>query len=139
MAKVTRPAGRVPQLEERCREDVGDDRFIPYLQLHEFEALVLADLMLLAEQHPHRQRAIRELAERLDREFESPEHVNRLTPPSYRILAAVPEYQKSSDGILTTARIGLPKLRQRCRHFGEWIDRLERVGQSDSQTTPRSL
>jgi Domain of unknown function (DUF4276) len=127
-ANAAPPQERVRHLEERCRADFGDERFVPYIQLHEFEALVLSDLPVLAEQHPNRRRAIRELAARLDRKFESPEHVDRLEPPSYRIRAVVPEYQKAVDGVITTTKIGLSKLRQRCQHFGGWLDALERVG-----------
>ena len=83
---------------------------------------------VLTELHPNRRREIRKLAAYLDREFKSPEHVNRLEPPSYRIKAAVPEYQKVVDGVVTAARIGLPKLRQRCPHFAQWLDFLEGVG-----------
>jgi hypothetical protein len=121
------PHDRVRRLEEHCREDIGDRRFFPYLQLHEFEALLLSDLAALAEQRPNRRREILELADRLDREFESPEHVNKLQPPSYRIQAVVPEYQKVTDGVVTLERIGLQRLRERCRHFGEWLYRLEGV------------
>jgi Domain of unknown function (DUF4276) len=122
------PRERVRYLEDRCKEEIADDRFVPYLQLHEFEALVLCDLPLLAEQHPNRRRQIQELAAGLDREFASPEDVNHFQPPSYRIRQAVPEYQKIADGVITTEKIGLPKLRQRCRHFGDWVATLERVG-----------
>ena len=34
---------RVGTLEQKMAEDIGDSRFIPYIQLHEFEALILAD------------------------------------------------------------------------------------------------
>ena len=35
-------------------EDVQDQRFIPYLQLHEFEALILTDVCCLAKFYPNR-------------------------------------------------------------------------------------
>src|SRR5580700_11160603 len=69
------PLARVRHLEERCAEDIGDRRFFSYLQLHEFEALLLADLKVLIEQHPNRGTEIGDLAARLEREFPSPEHV----------------------------------------------------------------
>jgi len=119
------PALRVRMLERHFTEDIGDRRFSCYLQRHEFEALLLADLTLLAEQHPNRQKEISELAKRLDRDFESPEHVNRLRPPSYWIKDEVPEYNKTVDGPVTAASIGLPRLRERCPHFGQWLQRLE--------------
>ena len=118
---------RVRHLEERFADDIGDRRFFPYLQLHEFEALVLAGLPLLAEQHPNRRKDIHDLDSRLNREFASPEHVNRLRPPSYWLNDVVPEYNKTVDGVVITSRMGLTQLRKRCAHFGEWLDRLEKL------------
>lgn len=112
-------------MQQRFTEDVGDRRFFAYLQLHEFEALLLTDLTALIEQHPNRRREISELAKRLDREFESPEHVDRFHPPSYRIQEAVPEYNKTIDGPITASRIGISKLRERCPHFGQWLQHVE--------------
>jgi Domain of unknown function (DUF4276) len=80
---------------------------------------------MLADQHPNRRKEIGHLAAHLDREFESPEHVDRLRPPSYWIKAAVPEYNKTTDGPITASRIGIPRLRERCPHFGLWLRRLE--------------
>jgi hypothetical protein len=119
------PAERVSLLERNFNEDVGDGRFFAYLQLHEFEALLLADLTVLVKQHPNRRKEIVDLAARLGREFPSPEHVDRLRPPSYWIKEAVPEYNKTVDGPTTASEIGLPTLRERCPHFGQWLRRLE--------------
>ena len=116
---------QVQYLEKCFLEDVADDRFFPYLQLHEFEALVLAGLPLLADQRPNRRASILELAARLERDFESPEHVNHQRPPSYWIKDVVPEYDKRTDGVVTATGIGLPRLRERCRHFGQWLHQLE--------------
>jgi len=113
----------VRKLEQLFEEDVRDRRFVPYLQLHEFEALLLSDLPVLAEQHPNRKKEIRELAKHLQES--DPEHVNRLRPPSYWIKDVVPEYNKRTSGVITVGRIGLAKLRERCRHFGQWLDVLE--------------
>jgi hypothetical protein len=88
------PAGRASRLEQSFTEDVGDSRFFSYLQLHEFEALLLADLKLLVEQHPNRRKEIIDLAARLSRDFESPEHVDRLRPPSYWIKGPSPRAQQ---------------------------------------------
>jgi hypothetical protein len=119
------PFERVQHLEHQCMEDISDHRFFPYLQLHEFEALLLADLTVLIEQHPNRRKEVGDLTARLDREFPSPEHVDRMRPPSYWIKDAVPEYSKTIDGPITAARIGFPTLRKRCPHFGQWLKRLE--------------
>jgi hypothetical protein len=47
------PFEGVQHLEHQCMEDIGDRRFFPHLQLHEFEALLLAGLTVLKEQHPN--------------------------------------------------------------------------------------
>jgi hypothetical protein len=119
------PAGRVRRLEQQFTEDVADPRFFAYLQLHEFEALLLADLTVLVEQHPNRSEEIGELVTRLGQKFASPEHVDRLRPPSYWIKDVVPEYNKTIDGPITASRIGLSRQRERCPHFGQWLRHLE--------------
>jgi hypothetical protein len=124
-ANFESPGKRVCQIEQRFTEVIGDNRFFAYLQLHEFEALLLADLTALIEQHPNRRKDLDELKKRLDLEFDSPEHVDRLSPPSYRIKDAVPEYSKTVDGPITASRIGFPKLREKCPHFGQWLKRME--------------
>lgn len=121
------PLERVRVLEKHFAHDIDDPRFIPYLQLHEFEALILVGLAELEHQHPNRRRDIKELCERLARESSDPEEVDGLRPPSYRIKEVIPEYNKRVDGLATAERIGLPRLRERCRHFGEWLSRLESI------------
>jgi hypothetical protein len=118
------PADRVRHLEECFNADVADGRFFAYLQLHEFEALLLADSSALIELHPNRQAGIQALEKRVAR-FNSPELVNRDRPPSYWIKDAIPEYHKTVDGPIVTGTIGLSRLRERCPHFGEWLSRLE--------------
>jgi hypothetical protein len=122
------PQQRVLHLEKRLSEEIGDRRFRPYIQLHEFEALVLTDLMGLAEQYPKQRRDLKDLGDRLNKEFPTPEDVNRITPPSHRIRQIVPEYDKILDGVAALTKIGLPALRARCPHFREWCDFLETVG-----------
>ena len=129
------PYERVAILEERFCENVSsardDHRFIPYLQLHEFEALLLAAPEALRseflEREPEIGRLIREV-EALD----NPELINETeeNAPSKRIIRHIPEYKgkKATAGPELTERIGLPTLRARCRHFDEWISKLEGLG-----------
>lgn len=120
-----RPLHRVRRLESNCAGDIGDIRFSPYIQLHEFEALVLTNLSVLANRYHEYRAGIRALEQQL-KDFESPEHVDSLQPPSRRIHAAVPVYDKIIDGVDVTSAIGLPKLREKCRHFAQWLDHLEK-------------
>lgn len=125
------PLQRAAALEEALAQDIGDHRFVPYIQVHEFEALLLADPAKLDSQFPDDVDGIRRLGEMASR-CESPEHIDdgSATAPSKRIIREIPAYdgQKASAGPIVAARIGLSILRARCIHFGRWIDRLEALG-----------
>ena len=122
------PYQRVQTLEDALRDDISDWRFVPYIQLHEFEALLLCDPQNLDAQFPDRSNEIRELAEKIST-FDSPEHVNDGpdTAPSKRIIDVIPEYKgrKASAGPIVAEKIGLAALRSDCSHFGKWLDKLE--------------
>ena len=119
---------RVQTLEDALRDDISDWRFVPYIQVHEFEALLLCDPQKLDVQFPDRNTEIGKLAEEITT-FDSPEHVNDGpdTAPSKRIINVIPEYagRKQSAGPIVAEKIGLTALRSDCRHFGEWLDKLE--------------
>ena len=61
------------------------------------------------------------------RQFPTPEHIDDdpSTAPSKRILKLFPNYQKPTAGILIAKAIGLERLRVECKHFDEWLKRLE--------------
>jgi hypothetical protein len=121
------PLERVRNIERLFANDIDDSRFIPYIQLHEFEALVLCGLNVLEERYPHRRAEIRELEKKIRDKFRSTEEVDRLQSPSRRILQVIPEYSKIVDGIHVVQSVGIDELRQRCTHFGEWLTNIERL------------
>ena len=129
--RVSNPYDCVRALEHALKEDISDPRFIPYLQLYEFEALLLSDPQKLDSQFYDHGVGIQKLVE-IASGFESPEHINDgiNTAPSKRITDAIPEYErmKASAGPIVAEKIGLPTLRLQCEHFGEWIGQLERLG-----------
>ncbi len=120
---------RAESLEASMSRDVDDPRLIPYLQRHEFEALVLAALgsvtKLLEDAGDL------EAVERLRAELASmsPEEVNdgESTAPSKRLMR-IPSYRKTVHGPLAVEDAGLPALRSACPRFGAWIARLEALG-----------
>lgn len=130
------PRRRVNALESALKEDIGDWRFIPYIQLHEFEALLLSDPQKLAAQFHDSEAGIRRLADMASR-FSSPELIDdgTETAPSKRIIDELPEYsgRKASAGPIVANDIGLDALRSKCEHFGNWLTELERLGGGDSQ------
>ncbi len=124
------PHLRVEALENALKKDIGDERFIPYIQLHEFEALLLSDPETLHAQFDGAAGGIARLATAVAR-FPSPEHVNdgATTAPSKRIIRKIPEYEdrRPSAGAIAAAKIGLPTIRAKCKHFACWLAKLEKL------------
>ncbi len=129
-SKASDPYERVGVLEHALSQDVSDRRFIPYIQLHEFEALLFASPRMLETQFHHRSDEIDRLVETASA-FDSPELIDdgKDTAPSKRIINKIPEYErrKVSAGPIVAEKIGLSTLRSKCRHFGEWLGRLESI------------
>jgi len=106
-------------------KDFGTHRLLPYLSLHEFEALLLADPGEIGT-------SLSGQTSRLEEEvsgFRSPEEIDEgpETHPAARIVRLLPSYRKAVHGPLAAARIGLKSMRQRCPHFDNWVTRLERL------------
>lgn len=120
-------------VEQRLREEIcrtmgssfRADRFIPYVQMHEFEAILFSQPRAMAEvlQLP---RLELEMVRILD-ECHSPEEIDDDpdTAPSKRIKALTRKYEKRAQAALVARRIGLATIRQKCPHFSEWVSRLE--------------
>jgi hypothetical protein len=100
-------------------------RLIPYIQLHEFEALLFSNPRAFLGAFPGSQRAVADLIA-VRAKFPDPEDIdgNPRTAPSRRILDVLPDYQKPVAGILIAREIGLAVLRDQCHHFDAWIAQL---------------
>lgn len=120
---------RVAVLEKALSSHFNDSRLIPYLQLHEFEALLFADTASFQTYYPDFRHC-----DRFDRILQNhsnnPELINDgdTTAPSKCILREIPDYDKANAGIIIAKKIGLPVLRAKCRHFNEWLTELEKLG-----------
>ncbi len=120
------PYTRVEALEGALKDDIDHPKFIPYIQLHEFEALILAAPQRLDWEYLEHDAAIKRLITMVG--DQNPELINhaRETAPSKRIIKEIPEYEGDKTvGAEIAARIGIPTLRQRCAHFNQWLTRLE--------------
>ena len=133
--RETDPYRRVSVLEQALAADINgeldDTRFIPYIQLHEFEALILADPKQLDCEFLEHDRPIQRLVDMVLKEGGNPELIDDgvNSAPSKRIIAEIAEYagNKATSGPLVAGKIGMPTLCQRCRHFSEWIEGLVRI------------
>lgn len=105
----------------------NDHRFIPYIQRHEFEALVLASLDALSELLDAEDDLLGLEALREDISGTPPEDVNehRESAPSKRLKAHIPGYSKTVHGPLVTEVTGIEVLCERCPRFNAWIRQLE--------------
>lgn len=105
-------------------------RFVPYVQMHELEALILADPSKLGDEFPEQRQKVEALAQSIGNA--DPESVNdgQTTAPSKRIIAFIPEYRrrKASAAANVLKLIGLHALRAKCAHFDDWMNRLEELG-----------
>ncbi len=119
------PTRKIEILEDAFAQDIDDRRFIPYIQLHEFEALIFSDPSKLINEYLDNVQQIEALVQ-LSQQM-APEMINENpnTSPSYRILNAIPAYDKPYAGSKITETIGLNTIRQRCPHFNEWLSKLE--------------
>lgn len=130
---IVDPFERGAHLERELAQDIagrlGDipvsRRFIPFIQVHEFEALLFSDPAAFVEAYPDRPHVMAALAT-IREQFLTPEHIDDgpFTAPSKRILSLLPDYQKPVAGLLIAQRIGLTRMRHECPHFGEWVTRL---------------
>jgi len=130
------PFALVKELEKSMLTDIAFQRFIPYLQLHEYEALVLVEPAKLSTFFLEHAKAIDSLNNMVSR-FESPEEINQgeNTAPSKQIISRIPEYAdlKVSVGASIAEKIGLDTIRKKCPHFNEWLTTLEKLDSQDSQ------
>lgn len=127
------PRDKAECIEVALRRDIADDRFIPHIQLHEFEALLLSAPERFIDRYPESPKEVEALCRECEA-FETPEDINEgeTTAPSKRISKHLPAYasRKTSDGPTIAERIGLDVLRDRCPHFNDWITRLEQLAES---------
>ena len=129
---VTDPEAKVASLEAALGKDIGFERFIPYVQLHEFESLLLVDPTVLKKMFIEQTNAVDELAREISETGCPAEHINdgEETRPSGRISRHLPAYAASKvvAGTDAAGGIGLDRLAAACPHFGAWVQRLEKLG-----------
>lgn len=112
-------------LEAQLTQDIAQSNFIPNLVVHEFEVLLFVDTRKFSEWVDNYKIVI-SLGDQAQ-DYETPEDINDSpkTAPSKRILAVMPNYQKTFHGPLIACEIGLDAMRGACPHFNEWLKKLD--------------
>lgn len=99
-------------------------RFLPFVVMHEFEALLFSDCQVFADSIGKPGLAP-EFQAILD-SFGNPEAINDspTTAPSKRVEALFPRYKKVLRGVEATKAIGIETILAACPHFRDWVERL---------------
>ena len=102
-------------------------RFVPFVLMHEFEALLFSDCARFAQAIG--QPDIADSLQAIRVGFQTPEEIDDSpeTAPSTRIKGLVRGYDKPFMGNLAVLEIGLRRIRRECRHFDDWLTRLEQL------------
>lgn len=109
---------------ERCiYEEINDSRFIPYIQLHEFEALLFSSNKGF-ENYFSQKDAQKTL--QIIESFDNPEDINTSPEgaPSKRLLSIKNNYDKVIEGNLIALEIGINNIITKCPRFRSWVERL---------------
>jgi len=119
-------------LANEVTRTIGDaanpNRFIPYIQMHELEALLFVNPEIMASSFERP-----ELAEKfagIVKECGGCENIddNPATAPSKRIENLFPAYKKGSSvnahAPLIMEQTGIDSIRQHCPHFNQWLETL---------------
>lgn len=120
----------VRNIETAFAADINNKNFIPYIELHEFETLVLCNLDSLKLAYPNSAKELDALDKAWRKEcHNNPELVNNKqeTSPSHRIIKALGNkyhYNKPESGKNATIN-RIDALCQDCQHFDEWIKKLK--------------
>ena len=123
IARIVNEATR-KRVQQLFPELWTEKRFIPYMAIHEFEALLFSDSDILALELDIQRNEIDSIV------FESggPEAINNdpHTAPSKRLIQLTDDqFSKTTQGIIIAEAIGIPKMRAKCPVFNGWLEQLE--------------
>lgn len=124
-------------IEQGMLEDIGEEmgdsfdnnRFVPYVMMHEFEAMLFSDCEAFCRVMDRQDLA--PFFQDVRNSFGTPEEIDDSPDgaPSKRIERKFEQYQKPLYGNVAALEIGLPRIRDECPHFSGWLDRLENLPQ----------
>lgn len=127
------PYKKAESIETELKNDINHDKFIPHIQLYEFEGLLFSDIdkidlcMSLKNQNGQVSNLRKSVSS-----FSTPEHINDnyTTAPSRRLKSFYPGYDKVLFGSLISEDIGIATIMNKCKHFSCWVNTLKDLGPS---------
>lgn len=120
---------RMSTIENGMKADVSSDinyRFIPYIQLHEFEGLLFNEKNIFYEQIPNKDIVDPAYLDETFDSFLNPEMINnsRETSPSHRLERIIKGYNKIVYGDILSEAIGMQRLIDKSPRFRVWVESL---------------
>ena len=130
--KIVDKNSRMDFLENAMSLDIDDAfryRYLPYIQLHEFEGLLFNDIRIFYEQIPENQLVGKKELIKTFAEFENPEMINdtKVTSPSHRLNRIINRYHKIVYGNVLAEAIGLKAMRSKSPRFNDWLCKIENL------------
>lgn len=120
------------QLHQDIIQEAGcrPERFIPYIQPYEFEALLFSDIAELTKLEADWGRSTVALLGARDA-VESPEHINDKpeTKPAAHLARELvsPKFRKTRHGPIAAQKIGLTKMESECAFFSAWLEQIRGI------------
>jgi hypothetical protein len=126
---ITNVYERLSFLEEAISKDIQTIlnrpiiNFIPYLQLHEFEALCFSSFKGFEDNFAENEADYKKI-QTLINSVSSPEEINNglLTAPSKRLKNLIKGYNKVVYGNIIIETIGIEKILAKCPKFKIWVE-----------------
>jgi hypothetical protein len=122
---------RITFLEQSILNDIIEykgqnfNNLIPYIQLHEFEALVFASHNKIKYLYTKSEANFDEI-EQIINQYPNPEDINDSseTAPSKRLKQLIKGYNKIVDGIIIIEENGVENILHQCPRFRKWVELL---------------
>ena len=127
--KISDIDNRIKCLEESIKIDIGSDVFIPYIQKHEFEALLFSSNRGFEDYFTKKE--AKETAKIIS-SYSNPEEINDqpISSPSNRLRNIRPTYNKVLEGNTIALEVGIEKILEKCPRFRNWIETLVEIVQA---------
>jgi hypothetical protein len=130
--KKRNKATRIDIIENEMLDSIIEDlkyRFIPYIQLHEFESLLFNDVSIFTNNFTESE--FENFAEfaTIFTQFPNPEDINdgSDSAPSKRLSYHIKGYNKVVYGAAIASEIGLTRIKEKCPRFNNWITKIEEL------------
>lgn len=130
---IVNRANRLAFLEKAIVEDIEAEKensfpnLLPYIQLHEFEALVFSSIDAIKSLYSNEDAKFNEL-EQIIASYPNPEDINDSpqTAPSKRLKnnQLIRGYNKVNDGIMIIEEAGIETVLSKCQRFKTWVETL---------------